>query len=478
MSEEHILVMSCVSNVDRRTGGGGYGVYGYTLKTSKRPNSIKHPAVNKYNFTTTGLVALKDSLPYETKEVIECVASVVGVHDNGALADVLALSRVMGLALELEALTSVRILVDVEGMATGFSDYVINGLAPKRYADQWHKVAQQLTALRDKFPELSVTVRYCDTKSPEINYGLQIADFYSLVGANASHADPSALEAPFTPDLDTVLLQKTSSYKEYKASFETKDIALFFKNVHFSTQLQDDDQHCYLSASEDSADIGKRVRTNTYAFVKGEIPDYIRDARALFRALPRNHIGSGYIDLRHLSDKIKLRLAKLIGIQRLLYPKTRMGNVEYHMLCEEDAFMAECTREFPYIVEAGAIFHGLRDLSEKAAFGAEHCVIDIADQIVQEGKLLVKNTDSSLQLTDRIHIDSITPLSKVYIEFDVDAPSYLALKSVEGEIVSARAIVESQPQSNYLTLYVVITLQDREIYTTNLPFKFLSVRAN
>ena len=90
----------------------------------------------------------------------------------------------------------------------------------------------------------------------------------------------------------------------------------------------------------------------------------------------------------------------------------------------------------------------------------------------------MKNTDSSLQLTDRIHIDSITPLSKVYIEFDVDAPSYLALKSVEGEIVSARAIVESQPQSNYLTLYVVITLQDREIYTTNLPFKFLSVRAN
>ena len=73
MSDQKLLVAYVDGSTRPNPGFSGYGIFGYTLIPSKRPNKTKHPIKPKLNFTSTGIKEEKDSDPYETVDIIEYI---------------------------------------------------------------------------------------------------------------------------------------------------------------------------------------------------------------------------------------------------------------------------------------------------------------------------------------------------------------------------------------------------------------------
>ena len=123
MSEQKLFVAHCDGGSRPNPGYSGYGIFGYTLVPSKRPNKTKHPVKPKLNFTSNGIKEEKDTESYETVDIIEHIGSINNLSGTNNLAEMTAFIVTMKLAISLKV-THLKVITDSNYVVLNFNEHL------------------------------------------------------------------------------------------------------------------------------------------------------------------------------------------------------------------------------------------------------------------------------------------------------------------------------------------------------------------
>lgn len=478
VKEEHIFVAFCDGSSRPNPGFGGFGVFGYTLKTSKRPSRVKFPIGTKYNFTSKGIVSERDTLPYETNSIVEYIGSCDSLEATNNLTEILALSKTLELARVMEGLTLVRVYTDSKYVINSFTEYLPkwkeNGWTrkdgkPISHENEW----KYLDVLKETMKDMGITLEVNWVKGHSDDTGNRVADIYAVAGSNFSRIQLLDGRSGF----ETEVYSRVSTYNEYKESLLDRDIVFYFRDLFFSSMDMDDSTFCFLSTSDDETQIGKKDTASIFVVNQGYVPDIVNDAKRIFRNVPRNYVTNCCIKLSRLNeDRVLLRLANIIGIDKLLVPVNHYTVVRLHLINDNTPFITEHTMDYPYSVDASRIFSSSLDILqslEKGQFNVWQ--EDISDLFINGGKVILTSKDKNLDITTRFNVP-FQFLSSLILATGKDFPPYLALKHIEEKITKVTALIELRPDSNYVTLYTLISMEDRQLISVNVVNKFVVLR--
>lgn len=477
---EKLLVGYMDGSTRPNPGYSGYGIFAYTLVPSKRPNKTKHPIKNKLNFTSHGISEEKDTLPYETVDIVEyigCLNTPVGTNN---LAEMTAFIVMMKLAIELKV-THLKAFTDSNYVVLNFTDHLTKWKtrdwkradgSPIAHRVEWELIDslyKELTALGCKVETVWV-------KGHADDYGNEMADFYSVVGSNYARIQFEEKSEVFS----TIAYSNISSYKDYKDSLADKDIVYYFRDLFFSSESINDTNYCFLSTSDNINEQGRRDTSSIFLTSVGFVPDLINKVKAKYRLIPRFYTANCCIKLNKLEDRELSRLARLVGIEKLLRPVTHNEITNLHLVKDNTPFVTEFNQEFPYITEVSRIFNNsLATIHTPANPLIKE--VDVTDLFIKEGKIAFTNNDKDIDLTDIVtnapspsnYFEGLTFVNKLLATVGKDFPNYLALKSLENSISKVSAIVELRQDSSMATLYITIKTTDRLLCTVNITNKFL-----
>ena len=102
-------------------------------------------------------------------------------------------------------------------------------------------------------------------------------------------------------------------------------------------------------------------------------------------------------------------------------------------------------------------------------------VEDITSVLFKDEKLQISNKDRFLDLNYRVE-DRIQFTQKLLLGVGYDMPNYLALKRLETEVSLVHMALHKDYESDLYTVFVKLTTPTREIYSVNVPNKFLAFR--
>lgn len=478
--EEHILIAFCDGSSRPNPGYGGYGVFGYTLKTSKRPSRVKFPVGTKYNFTSSGIHAERDTSPYETVSVVEHIGSCNNEAATNNLTELLALTTALELARETEGLTLLRIYTDSKYAVSGFSEYLDNWKQNGWLRKDGKPISHQrdwlyVDTLKSALSDAGIAIEVNWVKGHSTDTGNQIADLYSVAGGNFARIQMQENTEPFNP----VCLHKVSTYNEFKDSLLERDIVYYFRDLFFSSGDIDDRTFCFLSTSDDETQIGKKDTASIFVVNQGYMPEVVNKVKEAFRKIPRNYLTNCCVKLNRLNeDRILLRLANTIGIDKLLVQVNHYSVYRLHLINDPNPFVVEHSKEYPYVVDASRIFSSSLDIVSSIDSELPNVwKADITDLFINEGKLVLTSKDKNLELGNRFNVP-FKFLSTLIATMGKDIPPYLALKHIESKILKVTAIVELRVDSNYVTLYTLIELDDRKLISVNVTSKFVVLRSD
>lgn len=485
MSETKLLIVYCDGSTrPKNPGYSGYGIFGYTLIPSKRPSKIKHPVKTKLNFTSNGLVEEKDTVPYETLEIVEhigCLNTPLGTNN---LAEMTAFIVTLKLAISL-GITHLKVFTDSNYVVLSFNEHLQKWKSrdwkradgsPVAHQTEW----EHIDSLHRELTEKGCVIEPIWVKGHADDHGNETADLYSVIGSNYSRIQFEENAEVFTP----IAYSKISTYKEYKESLADKDIIYYFRDLFFSSASLNDTNYCFLSTSDNVNEQGRRDTSSIFLTNVGYVPDLINQLKALYRRLPRVYIANCCIKLNKLEDRELSRLAKLVGIEKLLLPVIHNGITSFHLVKDKTAFVTEFNQEFPYITEVARIFSNSLDIST-VPNNPLIKEVDITDIFINDGKITFSNHDKDIDLTDRVtsaptestYFKNLTFVNRLLATVGKDIPNYLALKSIEHLINKVTAIIELRQDSSMVTLYVAIHTTDRLLCTVNITNKFMVRRA-
>lgn len=455
-------------------GYSGYGIYGYTLTPSKRPNKTKHPSKAKYNFTSSGLSPNKDVEPYETLQILECIGSLSDDKGTNNLAEMRGVIKLLSIAETIERLTRVTVLTDSEYVVSNHNDnlktWKSNGWVKTNgktvaHVDSWAKIDELVTNLTNKGVEviLKWVKGHCD------DHGNNLADLYANIGSNHARQQLTNPKEPFKEEL----LLSFTDYKDYKDRLGQKDLVFHFRDLFFSSAEIDDTSYCFLTTSKDPEEMGRQTTSSVFLANVGFVPDIINQVKRLYRGIPRGYTVCCCIKLNRIEDRELLRLAEIVGIDKLVYPVQTPQGINLHLVRDVNPFVLEYSYDFPYTVEASKIFGSALD----KVLGIDNMiegvrVVDVTETFMREGKLAFSNKENNIDLTPYFeNHHNLTSLLLATVGYDM--PSYLALKTVEPDILSVHAITELKPAANYLSLYIAIKTKDRTLCSVNITNKYL-----
>ena len=477
MTEELILVLSVDASCRPNPGYSGFGLFGYTLKTSKRPNKIKHPATTKYNFTSKGVHVGKDELPYETMDIYEQIWCIEGKAVTNNLAEAIAFKQALETATRVDGLTRVNINTDSKYTVTGFNEHLAGWEAGGWKLKSGHEVShitvwKRISELKAILTTRGVTIDLSWVKGHDVDFGNNLVDLYSVIGSNWSKIQTEE-NLPFNPCVIDLVIP----YKDYKDSFQSRDIVYYYRDLYFSSDQVNDRTFCFLSSSEDETQTGRRDTSSIFTVNHGYIPELVNRTKEIFRNTPRDYVITSCIKLNRLNDnKLLLRIATMVGIEKVLVKVRYRETVAYTLVMETTPFVHEMNREYPYIMETSNTFDNINYvLAEDYASVLDMWHCDLTDVVVENKKLKLTTKDGFLDLTDKFN----TPfkfVSKLLMTVGKDIPPYLALKRLEEDIVRVSAIVKTRPDSNYCTLYTLIETHERQLCSVNLVNKFLILK--
>ncbi len=463
----------------------GFGIYGYLLKPSKRPSKIKHPIKLKLNYTTSGITEDKETDPYETVSIVEYIGALNTHLGTNNLAELMGFIKTLELALELNV-THVKIISDSKYVLSNYTDSL-----PRWKSNGWLKKDQEPIAhkehweLIDKLSEQLIS-RGCEieptwVKGHSEDYGNDTADLYSVIGSNAARIQ--LLETPEIPFNETVY-RNVSNYADYKKTLTDKDLIYYFRELFFSSSSLDDTNYCFISTSENPNEQGRRDTASIFLTNIGYIPELINDIKSLYRSFPRNYVANCTIKLSKLEDRELARLARLIGIRKLLRSNVFNDITNLHLVKDNTPFVTEFTQDFPYITEVSKIFMNTLDVATGNVM-IHKAEVDVTDAFIKEGKIAFGNQDKDIDLTSLVetncsgneHFKNLIFVNKLIITLGKDIPNYLTLKHIEEEIRRVKAIITVQPDTSLATLYICIETDNRQLFTTNITNKYLIRRS-
>lgn len=477
---EKLLVGYMDGSTRPNPGYSGYGIFAYTLVPSKRPNKTKHPIKNKLNFTSHGISEEKDTLPYETVDIVEYIGCLNTPAGTNNLAEMTAFIVMMKLAIELKV-THLKAFTDSNYVVLNFTDHLT-----KWKTRDWkradgspiaHRVEWELIdSLHKELTALGCKVETVWVKGHADDYGNEMADFYSVVGSNYARIQFEEKSEVFTP----IVYSSVVSYKEYKDSLAEKDIIYYFRDLFFSSAPVNDTNYCFLSTSDNVNEQGRRDTSSIFLTNVGFVPDLVNQVKAMYRRIPRTYTANCCIKLSKLEDRELSRLARLVGIDRLLRQVHHNGITSLHLVKDNTAFVTEFNQEFPYITEVSRIFSNSLDIST-VPNNPLIKEVDVTDIFMKEGKIAFSNNDKDIDLTDRVttspsdspYFKDLTFVNKLLASVGKDIPNYISLKSIESSINKVTAIIELRQDSSMVTLYVAIHTTDRLLCTVNITNKFL-----
>jgi len=118
------------------------------------------------------------------------------------------------------------------------------------------------------------------------------------------------------------------------------------------------------------------------------------------------------------------------------------------------------------INEASNLYSNLYYLSQDRSYD-KLLIIDITDEIIENKKLKLDHQHTQIDLTPQLE-KHYHFLQKIFITIDRDIPSYLALKQIEEKIEKVNAVVSYDENSDTITIYVKLELEDRVLFSCNI----------
>lgn len=446
---------SCRSN----PGYAGSGVFGYTYSIVDKPKNFKHPSHALY-FTETGLFNKKDNANLEVLHIIEVIKSLNKPNSTNNEAELQAVIISLEKAVLIPDLSDITIYTDSNYIVTSFNENLDKWKQNnwKRqdnkqivHLDEWLIIDKYINLFKEK----NVTLKIEWVKGHSDSYGNSIADLYSVIGSNGS-----AINYANNKDT-TILLDKISTYKEFKESYIDKDFICFFRDLYFSSDKLNDANYCFLSSSEDPNSIGKRNNTSIFAVNTGYVPDFINKFKNLFRNIKRNYVTTCCIKLNKLDNKDILRLTNMMNLEYLLCK----NNNTYLLVGDNTPFIFECGNNFPFIMSATIIFSNMLNVETYK----EYTKIDVTDYFIKDKKLILTNKDKDFDFSELI--TNVVLKQKLIVSLGYDIPSYLALKNIEKDIEKIYLLVIEE--DNFLTIYFNIVTTNRNIYSCNIEKKYI-----
>ncbi len=449
-------------------GFSGFGVFGYSFCYSDKPKNVSVPEKNFY-FTDVGIQSEKGEKPIEVLEVIEVIKAISSDNSTNNHAELSAVICALEKIKEFQDVGKVVIYTDSGYIANSFNEklevWKNNGWKRQDnkqliHYNEWKKIDEWINS----YKELGIDVSITWIKGHSDSHGNNIADLYSRVGSQGA-----ILLKENRVDSETILEHKLS-YNDYKKSFIDKDFILFFKELYFSSDVNENDKnYCFIASSEEQARLGKRDSSAIFATNIGFVPNMINRLKALFRSEKRNYRTICGIKLSYLSDKELLRLFYLLDPIYLVTRHIENGSIYYSLVNDSgSAFVYECKFNFPFIVEASKIFNNMLHVREESE-NIER--FDVTEQFIDKNKkkLIITNKDKVFDFSYLLKTPRLK--QKILAKVGYDIVPYLALKKIEKEIERIELIFKYS--DNFLTLYFNIITRARVILCCNVERKYL-----
>jgi len=458
-------------------GYAGFGIYGFFYSDADKAKNHKHPYHDTLYFTSTGIQRVKNETPIAVHSILEIVCALGSDKSTNNEAELKAFLVALKKANEIEKLTSVTIYTDSNYVVQAFNESLDNWIKNgwKRldhkeivHSSEWLKILQYREELTQKGCSITIAWIKGHTEVRDDNYscGNNIADIYSVIGSNYARINKLTQ--------DTVILDQTLSYADYKKSYHDKDFIFYFKDMYFSSNNLDDKNYCFISASDDSMLLGKRNNSSIFVTNIGYVPPIINQIKDFYREIQREYITTCCLKIGKLENKDISRMTNYINVRYMLLPISTHPRT-YSLVGDKALFLYENTVSFPFIVNASEMFSkmayidsGMDDITSGLVnFDVTDIFIDLEKQ-----KLKLTNKDKDIDFSDLIK-DTIEFKQKLILKVGYDIPSFLALKNIEGEIKKVYLVIESNADSNFCTVYISILTKSRRIYSSNIGNKYL-----
>lgn len=453
-------------------GYGGYGIYGYTFKYAVRPKNIKHPVKTALFLNHNGIAKTKTEFPIEVVDIVECVHAIENKATTNNYSELRATIEGLRLATEREILHELIVLTDSSYVVSSFNEslnkWFRNGWVkqdgqPISHLADW----QQALTYRETLKAKGVKITFQWVKGHSEDYGNEVCDLYSVIASNAARLQHEEGVETFVTDI----YSKQSSYQEYKKSYDNKDFVYHFKDLFFNSQTIDDTSYCFITDTEDDSTKGRRATDSIFLAVKGYVPPLVNRLKEFYRALPRNYVCTCCIKLTGLENRDVLRIADYVDVKYLLRRKLPNRNI-YTFIRSDSAFMEENTMEFPFIMNINKLSCAMENIEEG---GLGTIAEDITQDIIGDGKVILTGKDRYIDLDHRLS-GRVQFTQKLLLGVGLDIPNYLALKKLEDEIRKVDLVLHKDPESNFYTVFTKLTTDNREVYSVNVPNKFLAFK--
>lgn len=452
-------------------GYGGFGILGFTYEMTTKPKNQKHPFKNNLFFSDEGISKEKGTLPIQVHDIIEVVRSFNSRTCTNNELEMAGVIAALTKAYNMPNLEKVTLYTDSNYVVKSFNEDIEhwgnNGWKRKdgrqvAHINEW----KTLLNYKHHFHSNGIELKICWVRSHQDDYGNTIADLLANIGSNAARVQLDNNHFPFVTDI----LDKISTYAEYRDSYDNKDFIYHFKDLFFSTANQDDKNYCFLSNNEDDRERGKRSNTSIFVANFGYAPGFVNKVKEFYRRIPRNFAATCCVKLNKLEDRDVLRLTDLVKIDFMLRPMNNSRSNQYSVIGSDGIFLEENILEFPFIINITKLSHAMEDMAdvEKKSIS----IHDVTDRFVKENKLVITNKDKFVDFSDLTQ-GKIVFAQKLLAAVGYDFPTYLALKKIEEEIRKVEIVLQKSPESNFYTLFVKIQTDNRVIYSVNVPNKFL-----
>ena len=470
---EHILVCYTDGSAQPNPGFGGSGLFGYTLKTAKRPKSVNFPLDDKLRFTKLGikpklqLDELKIENNYEVVSIVEsinCIDSELATNNMG---EIDGLINAFKLALHIDDITHVHVISDSRYALDGYTKN-LNKWSKNMYRtstgqevkniDRWI----QLTELKQQLHDKKIVVTTDWVKGHNDDPGNTIADMYALVATNFSRTQfERGLMG--TDDFNDYPLLGVTPIKTFKDQLDDNHFIVNYKHCMFHTSDRGRDTallFCtYKDKGEPSKVLGKRTFNSTYAVMQNSIPKPITDIRDEFDKVSRNYNTTSIIDLIK-KNKLIGRLIDTLGIEPLVANIKVEGNKNALAIFNRSGVIVKETGyEFTHIKEAYETYSILTDtimrfniLKEKGK------LIDVTNDCYdsETKKSKIQYSDRELDFTDRVVGEGLNPTNKILLTLGLDTPSYSVFASLEETVKGVYIYPDIVYNRNLITLIMII----------------------
>lgn len=470
---EHILVCYTDGSAQPNPGYGGSGLFGYTLKTSKRPKSVNYPMNDKLRFTRFGIKSKVDvekegiENNYEVVNIVESINCIESDTATNNMGEIDGLINAFKLGLHIEGITHIHVISDSKYTLDGYTKnlnkwsknfYRTSTGQEVKNIDRWVKLAE----MRDELNSRNIKVTTEWVKGHDDDPGNTIADLYALVATNYSKVQFDR-KLDGTDEFVEYPLLGITPIKTFKEQLADNHYIIDYKNSMFHTSDSSRDTvllSCTYKGSIEEVS-GKRTYNATYAVIKNDVPKAIKDIRDEFDKVPRNFNTTSVIDIEMLKkNKLISRLVDILGVEPLVASIKVDGNKNALAIFNRSGIVVRETGfEFTHVKETYETFSILSDtimrfnnLKEKGK------LIDVTDVCydLENHTSKILYSDRELDFTDKVIEHGLRPVNRICLTIGRDTPTYVVFNSVADCVKGVYIYPDIVYNRNLITLITII----------------------